>query len=97
MLLSWQPTFLEASVSTKGMRTFSFFLVSKHICNHIFIFTVSSERFSVAMTILNLVIRPVTSVVLWRIGTERGGAEFPGRNTFGDIFGTIICIFSILP
>ncbi|XP_034239165.1 uncharacterized protein LOC117644083 [Thrips palmi] len=47
----------------------------------------SSERFSVAMTILNLVIRPVTSVVLWRLASERGGPEYPGRGTFGDIFG----------
>lgn len=49
----------------------------------------SSERFSVAMTILNLVIRPVTSVVLWKIASERGGAEFANRGPFGDIFGKI--------
>lgn len=39
------------------------------------------------MTILNLVIRPVTSVVLCRIASERGGGDFAGRGTFGDIFG----------
>ena len=47
----------------------------------------SSERFSVAMTILNLVIRPVTSVILCRVASERGGGDFAGRGTFGDIFG----------
>ncbi|XP_026293467.1 type-1 angiotensin II receptor-associated protein [Frankliniella occidentalis] len=47
----------------------------------------SSERFSIAMAILNLVIRPVTSVILCRIANERIGGEFSGRNTLGDIFG----------
>ncbi|KAK3925848.1 Type-1 angiotensin II receptor-associated protein [Frankliniella fusca] len=43
----------------------------------------SSERFSIAMAILNLVIRPVTSVILCRIATERiggrGDTVSPGR------------------
>lgn len=38
----------------------------------------TSERFSVAMTILNLVIRPLTCVILCRLSSERG-ADFPGR------------------
>lgn len=39
------------------------------------------------MTILNLVIRPVTCVILCRVASERGGGDFAGRGTFGDIFG----------
>nr|CAD7446466.1 unnamed protein product [Timema bartmani] len=47
-------------------------------------FSVSSERFSVGMAILNLVVRPVTSLVLYRIYSDRSDSL---GNGFGGILG----------
>ncbi|XP_066996700.1 type-1 angiotensin II receptor-associated protein [Anabrus simplex] len=47
----------------------------------------TGERFSAGMAILNLLIRPVTSMVLYRIHADRTGTSGAFSNNFGGLFG----------
>ncbi|GLH07548.1 Protein of unknown function [Gryllus bimaculatus] len=47
----------------------------------------TSNRFSVGMAILNLLIRPVTSMLLYRVHADRCGASGAFSNNLGGLFG----------
>lgn len=47
----------------------------------------SSSRFSVGMAILNLLVRPVTSMLLYRVYADRSGAPGAFSNNLGGLFG----------
>jgi len=47
----------------------------------------AGEKFTVAMALLNLALRPITVVMLGRICADRIGLDDRGPATFGNLFG----------
>lgn len=46
-----------------------------------------AEKFSVAMALLNLALRPISVVMLGRICADRMGSDDGFPRTFGNLFG----------
>lgn len=67
--------------------------VSKKLNYSFTIFTDIAEKFSVAMALLNLALRPISVVMLSRISADRMGSDDGFPRTFGNLFGGMYLAF----
>lgn len=52
-----------------------------------------AEKFSVAMALLNLALRPISVVMLGRICADRMGSDDGFPRSFGNLFGGMYFVF----